>query len=76
MTEVADGVDVTVQRDTCMGIGDCRRLMPEVFLADEDNRSYVKEGLNGSVDVDALLDVAFTCPNSAISMHRDGHSLL
>lgn len=76
MAEVAEGVDVTVQPDVCMGIGDCRRMMPEVFLEGEGNTSYVKEGLDGSVETEDMLEVAFTCPTSAITVTKDGQSLL
>lgn len=76
MADVGDGVDVTVEQELCMGIGDCRRMAPEAFLKGDGNTSYVNEGLAGTVALDVLIDVAYTCPNGAITVTRQGESLL
>lgn len=76
MTKVGSDLEVTVHPELCMGIGDCRRLMPNVFVPGQEARSTVREDADVDVDVDQIVDVAYTCPNGAISVERSGQSLL
>ena len=76
MARIPADVQVEVLEDSCMGIGDCRRLMPNVFVEGEGDTSVVAETGDEEFDVEALVEVAYTCPNSAIAVRRDGQELL
>lgn len=56
---------VAVDHDLCMSSRDCTRIAPEAFVLDEDGLSVPTAGA-GSVDLDRLLDAAFSCPVNAI----------
>ena len=68
------GLEVSIDRDLCMGSGNCVYEAPGAFDLDEDQISFV-------ADVDAapeekILDAAKKCPTRAISVHRDGVKLV
>jgi ferredoxin len=68
------GLEVSIDRDVCMGSGNCVYEAPGAFDLDEDQISFV-------VDVNAapeeqVLDAARKCPTRAISVHRDGVKLV
>jgi ferredoxin len=68
------GLEVSIDRDLCMGSGNCVYEAPGVFDLDEDQISFV-------VDADAapegtVVDAARKCPTRAISVHRDGVKLV
>ena len=55
---------VQVERNLCIGSGDCVNIAPNTFALDAENKSTVK---NQGVDSDEiLLQAAKTCPVSAI----------
>jgi len=65
---------VRVDRDLCIGVGNCVALVPTVFTLDEDNKAVVLDPT--SVDDDALLEAAESCPENAIIVEDDeGHQL-
>ncbi|WP_019872998.1 4Fe-4S domain-containing protein [Sporichthya polymorpha] len=76
MARIPEDVQVEVLEDSCMGIGDCRRLMPKVFVEGEEHLSVVAATGEEDFDVEELVEVAYTCPNSAIAVRRDGQNLL
>ena len=76
MARIPADLQVEVLEDSCMGIGDCRRLMPNVFVEGEGHTTVVAETGEEEVDVEELVEVAYTCPNSAIAVSRDGQNLL
>lgn len=76
MARIPADVQVEVLEDSCMGIGDCRRLMPNVFVEGEGHISVVAETGDEEFEVEALVEVAYTCPNSAIAVRRDGKDML
>jgi len=55
---------VRVDRELCIGIGNCVALAPTVFEFDEENKATVLDP--SSVDDDTLLEVAESCPENAI----------
>ncbi len=60
-------VQLTVDEDRCIGIGQCELLEPEVFcLSDEDTISRVVDG--AALDRARALAVVEGCPNMAISV--------
>ena len=60
---------VRVDRDLCIGVGNCVAFAPTVFEFDEENKAIV---LNpASVDDDTLLEAAESCPENAIIIEDD-----
>lgn len=59
-----DAVRVRVDRDLCIGVGNCVAYAPTVFELDEENKAVVLDPT--SVDDDTLLEAAKSCPESAI----------
>jgi len=55
---------VRVDRDLCIGVGNCVAYAPTVFALDEENKAVVLDP--SSVDDDTLLEAAESCPEKAI----------
>jgi ferredoxin len=65
---------VRVDRDLCIGVGNCVAIAPTVFRLDDENKAVVLDPL--SVDDRILLDAAESCPEQAIIVEDDeGHQL-
>jgi ferredoxin len=65
---------IRVDRDACIGVGNCVAIAPTVFELDEDNKAVVLAP--SSVDDQTLLDAAESCPENAIIVEDDqGHQL-
>jgi ferredoxin len=64
-----DAVRVRVDRDSCIGVGNCVAYAPTVFELDEENKAVVLDP--ASVDDDTLLEAAKSCPESAILVEDD-----
>jgi len=62
-------VRVRVDRDLCIGVGNCVAYAPTVFELDEENKAVVLDP--ASVDDDTLLEAAKSCPESAILVEDD-----
>ena len=60
---------VRVDRDLCIGVGNCVAFAPTVFKLDNENKAVVLDP--SSVDVDELLEAAESCPESAIIVEDD-----
>ena len=60
---------VRVDRDLCIGVGNCVAYAPTVFVLDEDNKAVVLTP--SSVDEDTLLEAAESCPENAITVEDD-----
>ena len=58
-----------VDRDLCIGVGNCVAYAPTVFELDEENKAVVLD--TASVDDDTLLEAAKSCPESAILVEDD-----
>lgn len=64
-----DAVRVRVDRDLCIGVGNCVAYAPTVFKLDEENKAVVLD--SASVDDDTLLEAAKSCPENAIIVEDD-----
>lgn len=60
---------VRVDRDLCIGIGNCAILVPTVFELGEDNKAVVLDP--SSVDDNALFEAAESCSENAIIVEDD-----
>ena len=60
---------VRVDRDLCIGVGNCVAYAPTVFALDEENKAVVLDP--ASVDDDTLLEAAESCPENAIIVEDD-----
>jgi len=65
---------VRVDRELCIGVGNCVAFAPTVFKLDQENKAVVLDP--SSVDDDTLLEAAESCPEKAIIVEDDeGHQL-
>ncbi len=58
-----------VDRDLCRGVGNCVGIAPTAFKLDGENKAIVLDP--SSVDSDALLEAAESCPENAIILEDD-----
>ncbi len=66
----AGGLEVRVDRETCMGSGNCMFWAPESFDLADDGRVTVLDP--GATEEERLRVAAEGCPVGAISLWRDG----
>jgi ferredoxin len=67
-------LNIRVDREKCIGAGNCLAVAPTVFDLDEEYKAVVIDA--SSVDDDTLLDAAKSCPVKAIIVEDDaGHQL-
>lgn len=60
---------VRVDRDLCIGVGNCVAFAPTVFKFDTENKAVVLDP--SSVDDSTLLEAAESCPEQAIIVEND-----
>jgi ferredoxin len=60
---------VRVDRDLCIGVGNCVVFAPTVFALDEQKKAVVLDA--ASVDEFTLLEAAKSCPEAAIILEDD-----
>jgi len=60
---------VRVDRDLCIGVGNCVAYAPTVFALDKENKAVVLDP--SSVDDETLLEAAESCPENAIIVEDD-----
>jgi ferredoxin len=58
-----------VDRDVCIGVGNCVAIAPTVFKLDDQNKATVL-GIS-SIDEQTIMDAAENCPVSAIIIEDD-----
>jgi ferredoxin len=68
------GLDVEIDRDLCMGSGNCVFEAPGAFDLDDDSVSFVVDA--SAVPEDKIIAAARNCPTHAITVRRDGVSLV
>lgn len=68
------GLEVAIDRDRCIGSGNCAYWLPGVFEVDDDGYAFVVDVAGAGED--EIVTAAKRCPTHAISVERDGHSLL
>jgi ferredoxin len=65
---------VRVNRELCIGVGNCVAVAPSVFKLDEKGKAVAAE--TPSVEEQTLWDAAQSCPENAIVLEDDeGHQL-
>jgi ferredoxin len=67
------GLDVEIDRDLCMGSGNCVYEAPGVFDLDEDSVAFVVDPTASPEET--ILAAAERCPTHAITIRPDGPAL-
>jgi len=67
-------LEVDIDRDVCMGSGNCTYEAPGVFELDEDGVSSVVRAVDGAEE--NVIAAARKCPTRAISVRRAGVDLV
>jgi ferredoxin len=65
--------EIDIDRDACMGSGNCVFTAPGVFELDDDSIARVVDPEASTLD--AILTAARQCPTHAITVRRDGETL-
>ena len=60
---------VRVDRELCIGVGNCVAIAPTAFKLDEENKAVVLDP--SSVDDQTLMEAAESCPENAIIVEDD-----
>ena len=60
---------VKVDRELCIGVGNCAGFAPTVFELDEENKAVVVDP--SSVEEQTVLEAAESCPQNAIIVEDD-----
>ena len=60
---------VMIDRDLCIGLGNCVAVAPTVFKLDKSNKAVVLKP--ESVDEDTLMNAAESCPENAVIIEDD-----
>jgi ferredoxin len=60
---------VKVDRELCIGIGNCVVAAPKVFKLDQQNKAVAADA--SAVDQEILWDAAQSCPENAIILEDD-----
>jgi ferredoxin len=68
------GLEVEIDRDVCMGSGNCVYEAPGVFDLDEDSVSFVVDP--AASPEDRVIAAARQCPTQAITVRRGGEKLV
>ena len=68
------GLQVEVDRDLCIGSGNCVYGAPGTFDLDDDEVAFVVDP--AAAPEEAIVQAARRCPSHAISVRRDGVSLV
>jgi ferredoxin len=62
------GLEIEIDRDTCMGSGNCTFAVPGVFALDDEGIAVVLDP--GGGDEEKILEAARNCPSKAITVRR------
>lgn len=63
-----------VDRELCVGAGACVESAPDAFAFDDEHIAVVLPGAEEQSD-EKLLEVARTCPATAILLYEDGKEI-
>ena len=66
-------LDITINRDTCMGSGNCSFWAPGVFDLDDEGIAFVVDA--SAQPVETVVLAAQGCPTQAIRVVEDGTQL-
>ena len=67
------GLEVEIDRDLCIGSGNCVYEAPGVFDLDDDSVAFVVDPAASPEDL--VVAAARKCPSHAITIRRDGVTL-
>ena len=67
-------LDIKIDRDACMGSGNCSFWAPGVFDLDEEGIAIVVDAT--AMTDDKIVLAAQGCPTQAISVMKDGEKLV
>ena len=60
---------VRIDRNLCIGLGNCVAVAPTMFKLDKSNKAVVLK--SESVDEDTLMSAAESCPENAVIIEDD-----
>jgi ferredoxin len=60
---------VKIDRDLCVGIGNCVAVAPTVFKLDKENKAIVQD--QSSLSEEKLMSAAESCPMNAVIVEDD-----
>ena len=60
---------VIIDEDACIGCGACEATCPEVFYM-EDDKAFVKEGVDLEANADGIKEGAESCPVECIEIEE------
>jgi len=66
-------LEVEIDRDVCMGSGNCLYEAPGAFDLDDDSVAFVVDPAGATED--SVIAAARKCPTHAITVRRDGETL-
>ena len=66
-------LDIEIDRNTCMGSGNCSFWAPNVFDLDDEGYAFVMDAAGDPED--KVILAAQGCPTQAITVRRDGEKL-
>jgi ferredoxin len=66
-------MEIEIDRDSCMGSGNCVYTAPGVFELDDDSIARVVDP--DAATEEAIVTAAGQCPTHAITVRRDGEAL-
>ena len=64
-------IKIAVNREACIGAGECAMLAPHIFHLDDENKAVVNEAAAAEADETLLWDVADSCPALAIILYDE-----
>jgi ferredoxin len=64
-------VKAAVDREKCIGAGNCVEVAPGVFRLDEEKKAVVFDAALADADRDTLVEAADVCPTLAITLWDD-----
>jgi ferredoxin len=67
------GLEISIDRERCMGSGNCAFWAPAVFDLDDDGIAFVLDA--DAVPLDRVVLAAQGCPTQAITVTQDGNTL-
>ena len=71
-----EGLKIQIDRDLCVGFGDCIEALPDVFEFDDEGIAVFKDG-DLTTGREELLDACASCPVDALTAwDEDGIQLI
>jgi ferredoxin len=72
-----NGLTVEIERDLCIGSGNCESLAPEVFYIDTSNLAAFQDNIPDDMDRGRVMEACGLCPVDALRVtDEDGEQLV